>query len=136
MIPPRWAAWWGVLAVVAFLGVACGSGKTPKLSVPTIPLLTSKSEAGAPVRAKRMEFDRFEVDWDGVTPLASRPKDEVRGKLLTSIERECPGYQLVNEGEQTEETSVQTASGVQQNAKIYRKYYWVRYRCQAVTETD
>lgn len=119
----------GVLAGIVLLAVGCGSANTPTLSLPAVPLLNPAEKAEEPIRAKRMEFERFEVDWDGMTPLSSRPKDKARAQLLTSIERECPGYALVNEGEQTEETGVQTPAGVQQNAKIYRKYYWVRYRC-------
>lgn len=119
----------GALAGIILLAAGCGSAKTPVLSLPTVSLLKMDEKAEEPIQAKRMEFERFEVDWDGMTPLASRPKNKVRAQLLTSIERECPGYALVNEGEKTEETDVQTPAGVQQNAKIYRKYYWVRYRC-------
>ena len=136
MIAPRWGGsdcrrWTtlGVFAGVVSLAAACGSVNTPTLSLPAVPLLKPTEKAEAPIRAKRMEFERFEVDWDGMTPLASRPKAKVREQLLTSIERECPGYALVNEGEKTEETNVQNSAGVQQNAKIYRNYYWVRYRC-------
>lgn len=124
----RWTTL-GALAGVVLLAAACGSVNTPTLSLPAVPPLKTVEKAEAPIRAKRMEFERFEVDWDGMTPLASRPKDEVREQLLTSIERECPGYALVNEGEKTEETDVEAPAGVQQNAKIYRNYYWVRYRC-------
>lgn len=123
----RWTL--GTLAGIVLFAAGCGSAKTPVLSLPTVSLLKMDEKAEEPIQAKRMEFERFEVDWDGMTPLASRPKDKVRAQLLTSIERECPGYALVNEGEKTEETAVQTPEGVQQNAKIYRKYYWVRYRC-------
>ena len=119
----------GVFVGTVLLTAGCGSAKTPVLSLPAVSLLSPAEKAEAPIRAKRMEFERFEVDWDGMTPLASRPKDKVRAQLLTSIERECPGYALVNEGEKIEETGVQTPADIQQNAKIYRKYYWVRYRC-------
>ena len=124
----RWTTL-GVFAGIVLLAAGCGSAKTPVLSLPAVPLLNPAEKAEAPIRAKRMEFERFEVDWDGMTPLASRPKDKVREQLLTSIERECPGYTLINEGEKTDETGVQTPADIQQNAKIYRKYYWVRYRC-------
>ncbi len=124
----RWTTL-GTLAGIVLFAVGCGSAKAPVLSLPAVPLLNPAEKAEEPIRAKRMEFERFEVDWDGMTPLSSRSKDNVRAQLLTSIERECPGYVLVNEGEKTEETDVQTPAGVQQNAKIYRKYYWVRYRC-------
>ena len=123
----RWIL--GTLAGIVLFAAGCGSAKTPALSLPAVPLLKPAEKVDAPIQAKRMEFERFEVDWDGMTPLASRSKDKVRAQLLTSIERECPGYALVNEGEKTEGTDVQTPAGVQQNAKIYRKYYWVRYRC-------
>jgi hypothetical protein len=53
----------------------------------------------------------------------------VRAKLLASIESDCPNYQVVNEGENSEETQDQQQDGVQQNAKIVRNYYWIRYRC-------
>ena len=124
----RWTTL-GAFAGVVLLAAACGSVNAPTLSLPAVPLLKPAEKAEAPIRAKRMEFERFEVDWDGMTPLASRPKAKVREQLLTSIERECPRYALVNEGEKTEETDVQNSAGVQQNAKIYRNYYWVRYRC-------
>ena len=124
----RWTTL-GVLAGIVLLAAGCGSAKTSVLSLPAVPLLNPTEKAEVPIRAKRMEFERFEVDWDGMTPLASRPKDKVREQLLTSIERECSRYALVNEGEKIEETDVQTPADIQQNAKIYRKYYWVRYRC-------
>ena len=106
--------------------MACGSTKTPTLSVP---FLSAKSTTASPIRAKRMEFARFELNWDGMKPLGSRPKEEVRAKLLTSIESDCPNYQVVNEGENSEENTSQAQDGVQQNAKIVRNYYWIRYRC-------
>ena len=106
--------------------LACGSTQTPTLSVP---FLSARPAADSPIRAKRMEFARFELDWDGMKPLGSRPKQEVRTKLLASIENDCPNYQVVNEGEKAEETQDQQEDAVQQNAKIVRNYYWIRYRC-------
>ena len=106
--------------------MACGSTKTPTLSVP---FLSAKPATDPPIRAKRMEFARFELDWDGMKPLGSRPKQEVRATLLASIESDCPNYQVVNEGEKAEETQDQQQDDVQQNAKIVRNYYWIRYRC-------
>lgn len=106
--------------------MACGSTKTPTLSVP---FLSAKPATDSPVRAKRMEFARFELDWDGMKPIGSRPKQEVRATLLASIESDCPNYQVVNEGENSEENTSQAQDGVQQNAKIVRNYYWIRYRC-------
>ena len=73
---------WFSLTLIILLASACGSAKTPTIS---IPFFSSKPKT-APILAKRMEFSRFELDWDGMTPLASRPKEEVRQKLLTSIE--------------------------------------------------
>ena len=116
---------WFSLTLIVLLASACGSAKTPTIS---IPFLSSKPKTESPILAKRMEFSRFELDWDGMTPLASRPKEEVREKLLTSIEGECPNYQVVNEGEKVEEKAV-NAAGSQHNAKIYHSYYWIRYRC-------
>ena len=115
-----------VLAASTLFTLACGSAKTPTLSVP---FLSAKSTTDSPIRAKRMEFARFELDWDGMKPLGSRPKQEVRAKLLASIESDCPNYQVVNEGENSEENTGQVQDGVQQNAKIVRNYYWIRYRC-------
>ena len=106
--------------------MACGSTKTPTLSVP---FLSAKPATDSPVRAKRMEFARFELDWDGMKPIGSRPKEEVRATLLANIESDCPNYQVVNEGENSEENTGQAQDGVQQNAKIVRNYYWIRYRC-------
>ena len=106
--------------------MACGSTKTPTLSVP---FLSAKPATDSPVRAKRMEFARFELDWDGMKPIGSRPKQEVRATLLASIESDCPNYQVVNEGENSEENTSQAQDGVQQNVKIVRNYYWIRYRC-------
>ncbi len=117
---------WFVLAASVLFSLACGSAKTPTLSVP---FLSAKSTTASPIRAKRMEFARFELDWDGMKPLGSRPKEEVRAKLLASIESDCPNYQVVNEGENSEENKGQAQDGVQQNAKIVRNYYWIRYRC-------
>lgn len=117
---------WFVLAASVLFSLACGSTKTPTLSVP---FLSAKSTTDSPIRAKRMEFARFELNWDGMKPLGSRPKEEVRENLLTSIESDCPNYQVVNEGENSEENETQAQDGVQQNAKIVRNYYWVRYRC-------
>ncbi len=116
---------WLSLTLIILLATACSSAKTPTIS---IPFLSSKPKTDSPILAKRMEFSRFELDWDGMTPLASRPKEEVREKLLTSIESECPNYQVVNEGEKSEEKAV-NATGSQHNAKIIHKYYWIRYRC-------
>ncbi len=115
---------WFSLTLIILLASACGSAKTSTIS---IPFLSAKPKT-APILAKRMKFSRFELDWDGMTPLASRPKEEVREKLLTSIESECPNYQVVNEGEKVEEKSV-NATNSQHNAKIYHSYYWIRYRC-------
>ena len=106
--------------------MACGSTKTPTLSVP---FLSAKPATDSPIRAKRMEFARFELDWDGMKPLGSRPKQEVRATLLASIESDCPNYQVVNEGEKAEETQGQQQDDGKQNAKIVRNYYWIRYRC-------
>ena len=106
--------------------LSCGSTKTPTLSVP---FLSAKPATDSPIRAKRMEFARFELDWDGMKPLGSRPKQEVKEKLLASIESDCPNYQVVNEGEKAEETQGQQQDDVRQNAKIVRNYYWIRYRC-------
>ncbi len=117
---------WSVLAASILFTLACGSTQTPTLSVP---FLSAKPATDSPIRAKRMEFARFELDWDGMKPLGSRPKQEVRAKLLASIEGDCPNYQVVNEGENAEETKGQQQDGVQQNAKIVRNYYWIRYRC-------
>ena len=116
---------WFSLTLIILLASACGSTKTPTI---LIPFLISKPKTDSPILAKRMELSRFELDWDGMTPLASRPKEEAREKLLTSIESECPNYQVVNEGEKTEENAV-NATGSQHNAKIIHKYYWIRYRC-------
>ncbi len=113
------------LTLVILLATACSSAKTPNIS---IPFLSSKPKTDSPIRGKRMEFSRFELDWDGMTPLASRPKEEARAKLLTSIESECPNYQVVNEGEKVEE-KVPIEMNSQHNAKIYHNYYWIRYRC-------
>lgn len=117
---------WSVLAASILFSLACGSTKTPTLSVP---FLSAKSTTDAPIRAKRMEFARFELNWDGMKPLGRRPKEEVRATLLASIESDCPNYQVVNEGENSEETQSQGQDDVQQNAKIVRNYYWIRYRC-------
>ena len=117
---------WSVLAASILFSLSCGSAKTPTLSVP---FLSAKSTTDSPIRAKRMEFARFELNWDGMKPLGSRPKEDVRAKLLASIEGDCPKYQVVNEGENSEETEGQQQAGVQQNAKIVRNYYWIRYRC-------
>ena len=117
---------WFVLAASVLFSLACGSAKTPTLSVP---FLSAQSTTASPIRAKRMEFARFELDWDGMKPLGRRPKEEVRAKLLASIESDCPNYQVVNEGENSEENKGQAQDGVQQNAKIVRNYYWIRYRC-------
>lgn len=117
---------WSVLAASILFTLACGTAKTPTLSVP---FLSAKSTTDSPIRAKRMEFARFELNWDGMKPLGSRPKEEVRATLLASIESDCPNYQVVNEGENSEENKTQAQDGVQQNAKIVRNYYWIRYRC-------
>ncbi len=117
---------WSVLAAGILFTLACGSTQTPRLSVP---FLSAKSTTDSPIRAKRMELARFELDWDGMKPLGSRPKQEVRTQLLASIESDCPNYQVVNEGEKAEENQGQQQDGVQQNAKIVRNYYWIRYRC-------
>ena len=117
---------WYVLAVLILFGIACGSTQTPTRSVP---FLSATPKTDLPIQAKRMEFARFELDWDGMKPLGSRPKQEVRARLLASIESDCPDYQVVNEGEKSEENEVQQQDGVQQNAKIVRNYYWIRYRC-------
>ena len=117
---------WSVLAASILFSLACGSTKTPTLSVP---FLSAKSTTDSPIQAKRMEFARFELDWDGMKPLGRRPKEEVRATLLASIESDCPNYQVVNEGENSEENETQAQDGVQQNAKIVRNYYWIRYRC-------
>ncbi len=119
---------WFSLTLIILLASACGSAKTPTIS---IPFFSSKPKTDSPILAKRMEFSRFELDWDGMTPLASRPKEEVRQKLLTSIESECPNYQVVNEGEKVEEKEekVTIETNSQHNAKIYHNYYWIRYRC-------
>ena len=117
---------WSVLAASILFTLACGAAKTPTLSVP---FLSAKSTTDSPIRAKRMEFARFELNWDGMKPLGSRPKEEVRATLLASIESDCPNYQVVNEGENSEENKTQAQDGVQQNAKIVRNYYWIRYRC-------
>ena len=113
-------------AVIILFATACGSAKTPSLS---IPLPSFKQKKDPSIQAKRMEFSRFELDWDGMKPLARRPKEEVREKLLASIAGDCPNYQVVNEGEKTEEEDVPKPGNIQQNAKIYRNYYWIRYRC-------
>lgn len=105
--------------------VACGQVKTPTLSIPFLP----KTEKASPILAKRMEFARFVLDWDGMTPLASRPKQEVRQILLDNIKNDCPDYLLINEGENAEEESDKGKGGIQDNSKIYRNFYWVRYRC-------
>ncbi len=118
---------WCVLAVIILFTLACGSTQTPALSVP---FLSAKPKPNSPIQAKRMEFARFELDWDGMKPLGSRPKQEVRASLLASIESDCPNYQVVNEGEKSEEKEAQQQDGIQQNAKIVRNYYWIRYRCE------
>ncbi len=118
---------WSVLAVSILFSLACGSTQTPALSVP---FLGAKPAPDPPIRAKRMEFARFELDWDGMKPLGSRPKEEVREKLLASIEGDCPHYHVVNEGENAEETQGQAQAGSQHNAKIVKNYYWIRYRCE------
>ena len=118
---------WLVLAASVLFSLACGSTKTPTLSVP---FLSAKPATDPPIRAKRMEFARFELDWDGMKPLGRRPKQEVRATLLASIESDCPDYQVVNEGENSEETQNQQQDGVQQSAKIVKNYYWIRYRCR------
>ena len=117
---------WSVLVASIPFTLACGSAKTPTLSVP---FLSAQSTTDSPLRAKRMEFARFELNWDGMKPLGSRPKEEVRATLLASIESDCPDDQVVNEGENSEETQGQQQDSVQQNAKIVRNYYWIRYRC-------
>ena len=119
---------WVSLTLIILFVSACSSAKTPSIS---IPFLSSKPKP-TPILAKRLEFSRFELDWDGMTPLASRSKEEVREKLLTSIESECPNYQVVNEYEKVEEKveeQVTIETNSQHNAKIYHNYYWIRYRC-------
>ncbi len=117
---------WSALAASILFSLACGSTKTPTLSVP---FLSAKSTTDPPIRAKRMEFSRFELNWGGMKPLGSRPKADVRATLLASIESDCPNYQVVNEGESSEENTGQAQDDVQQNTKIVRNYYWIRYRC-------
>ena len=115
--------WFSLTLIILFLS-ACNSAKTPSIS---IPFLSSKPKT-TPILAKWLEFSRFELDWDGMTPLDSRPKEEVREKLLTSIESECPNYKVLNEGVKVEEkVTIETNS--QHNAKIYHKYLWIKYRC-------
>ena len=118
---------WVSLTLIILFVLACSSAKTPSIS---IPFLSSKPKP-TPILAKRLEFSRFELDWDGMTPLDSRPKEEVRKVLLTSIESECPNYQVLNEGEKVEEVekkmTIETNS--QHNSKIYHNYYWIQYRC-------
>ena len=115
-----------VLTGIILFAAACSSTSTPTLSVP---FLSSKPKDDAPILAKQIEVDRFKLDWDGMKSLGSLPKEEAREKLLSSIQSDCPNFQEINDGEKSQEDEVQQPGGIQQNAKIVRKYYWIRYRC-------